>query len=173
MGTGRTRIESFRSKEPNMTPPDNLPFAHSLGLLVLRLGMGGYMLTHGAGKLQMLLDGKAAAFPDPIGIGGPVSLVLVTVAEFLCAILVMAGLLTRWSAVPVVIAMGVAAFVVHGADPWTMQAAARAFASGASQSWSSKEPALLYLVGFLALAIAGGGGYSVDAWIRRRRWDRR
>lgn len=155
-----------------MRPPQ-MQFSTSLGLLIIRLGFGGYMLTHGLGKLQMLISGEAAKFPDPIGIGGPASLVLITVAEFLCAILVMIGLLTRWAAFPVVIAMGVAAFVVHGGDPWTMQAAAEAFAAGTSTSWSSKEPALLYLLAFLALLCTGGGTISIDAWLRKRRHERR
>ena len=156
-----------------MKRPPTDAFSISLGLLILRLGIGGYMLTHGVGKLQMLIDGKATDFPDPIGVGGPISLVLVTVAEFLCAILVMAGLYTRVAALPVVIAMTVAAFVVHGGDPWTMQAAATAFAAGEASSWSSKEPALLYLLVFLSLASTGAGGLSIDSWRERRRWDRR
>lgn len=155
-----------------MQPPQT-SFPISVGLLILRLGIGGYMLTHGVGKLQMLLGGGAASFPDPIGLGGTASLVLVTVAEFLCAILVMVGLYTRWAAAPVVVAMVVAAFFAHGSDPWTMQAAAKAFAAGEAESWSSKEPALLYLVSFLALMFTGAGALSVDGWIGRRRWDRR
>ena len=131
------------------------------------------MLTHGVGKLQMLIDGGAARFPDPIGIGGPASLVLATAAEFACAILVMAGLLTRWAALPLVFTMLVAAFVVHGGDPWTMQAAAKAFSAGTAESWSSKEPALLYLLAFLALMFTGPGSISIDAWLRGRRSRRR
>ncbi len=42
---------------------------NSLGLLVLRLGTGGYMLTHGWGKLQMVLAGDFDKFGDPIGLG--------------------------------------------------------------------------------------------------------
>lgn len=141
----------------------------SIGLLVLRLGMGGYMLTSGWGKLQMLLGGQAAQFGDPIGIGPVASLVLVTFAEFLCSILVMVGLLTRLAAIPVVITMAVAAFVAHGADPWTMGEAARLFTSGATKSWASKQPALMFLVGFLALAFTGAGALSLDGAMARRR----
>ena len=36
-----------------------------LGLLVLRLAVGGMMLTHGLPKLQRLLE-KPDQFPDPI-----------------------------------------------------------------------------------------------------------
>ncbi len=41
--------------------------------------------------------------------------------------------------------MAVAAFVVHGADPF-----------------ERKEMALLYLIGFTAIALLGAGKYSVD-----------
>src|SRR5512145_2146765 len=92
----------------------------SIGLLILRLGIGGYMLTHGWGKLQMALAGGFDKFGDPIGLGSALSLVLMTSAEFFCALAVMFGLATRIAAAPVVFGMGVAAFVVHGADPWTI-----------------------------------------------------
>lgn len=139
----------------------------SFGLLVLRLGMGGFMLTHGWGKLQMLLDGSE--FGDPIGLGSRLSLILVMTAEFICALLVVFGLATRLAAIPTVIAMAVAAFVVHSNDPWTMGGGAALFQAGEAQSWSSKEPALLFLTGFLALVFTGAGKFSIDALIRSRR----
>ena len=141
----------------------------SIGLLVLRLGVGGYMATHGWGKVQMLLAGSFEQFGDPIGLGAVPSLVLVTVAEFACALLVMVGLGTRLAAIPPVIAMGVAALVAHAADPWSMETAAKAFFAGESKTWFSKEPAMLFLVPFLALAFTGAGRYSLDALLASRR----
>ena len=140
----------------------------SIGLLVLRLGIGGYLITHGWGKLQMLLAGGAEKFGDPIGLGSTLSLALVTTSEFLCALLIILGLATRLAAVPVVISMSVAAFVIHARDPWTMEAAANAFFSGASKTWFSKEPALLYLIPFLSLVFTGGGKLSLDGLIGMR-----
>lgn len=150
--------------------PQDLP--NSIGLLILRLGMGGYLATHGWGKVQMMLAGDFAKFGDPIGLGSGLSLVLVMVAEFICALAVAFGAATRLAAAPVVFSMGVAAFVAHGADPWTMETAARLFLSGASKSWASKEPALLYLVPFLALLFTGPGRFSIDAMIRQHRKGR-
>lgn len=146
-----------------------------IGLLILRLGIGGYMLTHGVGKLRMLLAGDFDKFADPIGLGPAASLVLVTGAEFFCALLVALGLATRLAAVPAAFAMGVAAFVAHGGDPWTMGEGARLFQAGAAKSWSSKEPALLYMIPFLAIAFAGGGRFSLDALLcpRWRAWRER
>jgi putative oxidoreductase len=141
----------------------------SIGLLILRIGIGGYLVTHGMGKVQMLLAGGADKFGDPIGMGSTMSLALVTMSEFLCALLIILGLATRLAAVPVVISMAVAAFVIHAGDPWTMGAAANAFFSGASKTWFSKEPALLYLIPFLSLVFTGGGRLSIDGLIAMRR----
>jgi putative oxidoreductase len=145
----------------------------AIGLLILRVGLGGYLLTHGWGKLQMLLAGGATNFGDPVGLGSTLSLVLVTTSEFLCALMVILGLATRLAAVPVVITMAVAAFVVHARDPWTMEAAAMAFFSGASKTWFSKEPALIFLIPFLSLVFTGGGKLSLDGLIAMLRDQRR
>jgi len=112
------------------------------------------MLTHGWRKVQMVWAGDFDKFGDPLGIGSGLSLILVMFAEFVCAILVMLGLATRFAAVPIVIAMCVAAFVVHANDPWTM--------AGGSPS---KQPALMYGIVFLSLALTGAGKLSLDALI--------
>lgn len=142
--------------------------ALSTGLLILRIGFGGYLMTHGWGKMLKVIAGDFT-FGDPIGIGPAASLVLVAFAEFVCALLVLIGLGTRFAAIPVIIAMGVAAFVAHAADPWTMGEAARRFMSGESQSWASKQPALMYLIAYLALVFTGAGIYSIDHLIAARR----
>jgi putative oxidoreductase len=134
----------------------------SIGLLALRLGFGGYMMTHGWGKLQMVINGQFDQFGDPIGLGNTLSLILAMLAEFFCALLVAIGLGTRVAAVPVVMTMATAAFVVHGNDPWTMSGGA------------SKEPALLFFTAFLTLVFTGAGRFSFDAlivpwWQRRKR----
>lgn len=141
----------------------------SIGLLILRLGIGGYLLTHGIGKLQMLLDGKFEMMGDPIGLGPTLSLVLIFCAEFICSILVILGLATRFAAIPVVFGMGVAAFAVHGADPWRASEVAVLIRDNAVYVTLSKEPALMYLIAFLALIFTGPGGFSIDRWIRSRR----
>ena len=144
----------------------------SIGLLILRIGVGGFMLTHGWGKLQMLLAGDFDKFGDPIGLGNTLSLVLVVAAEFLGALLVALGAATRFAAATVVIAMAVAALVAHGSDPWTMGEGYRLFMSGESKSWASKEPALLYLIPFLALVFTGAGRFSIDG-VLTSRWRQR
>ncbi len=90
---------------------------NSLGLLILRIGVAGTMaIRHGLPKL-LEFSNSMNTFPDPLGFGSTVSLALVVFAEFLCSILVMVGVFTRFSVIPLVVAMAVAFFVVHGSDP--------------------------------------------------------
>lgn len=124
---------------------------NALALLLMRIGFGGMMLTHGWPKFQKTLDGNWS-FGDPIGLGEPVSLALAVFAEFFCAILLILGFKTRWVAFPLAFTMLVAAFVVHADDPWKRQ-----------------EFPLLYCTGFLALMLLGGGRYSLDQWLKQRK----
>ncbi|KXO01331.1 DoxX family protein [Aequorivita aquimaris] len=117
---------------------------YNLGLLLLRVGFGGMMLTHGIPKLLKMLSGDFS-FGDPIGIGETATLILAVLCEVFFPILVIIGFKTRLSAIPVIITMAVAAFVVHAADPFGI-----------------KEKAILYLIGFIAIALLGAGKYSVD-----------
>lgn len=123
------------------------------------------MLTHGWGKLQMLLAGEYDKLGDPIGLGAEVSLIGAVLGEFVCALLVVFGLVTRVAAAGVVFTMAVAAFVVHGSDPWSMGEGARLFMAGEAKSWASKEPALLFLTAFLALVFTGAGRFALDSLI--------
>ncbi|HEU5394815.1 MAG TPA: DoxX family protein [Candidatus Methylomirabilis sp.] len=123
----------------------------SLGLLILRLGAGGLLLGgHGWPKLQRFSE-RLTTFANPIGLGPEVSFSLVVFAEVLCSSLVILGLGTRLAALPIAIFLSVAAFVQHLHDPW-----------------AKKELPLLYLAAFLALLIAGGGRFSLDAVLRGR-----
>ena len=113
--------------------------------LILRLGFGGFMLTHGIPKLMKLFAGGEIQFPDPLHLGSTTSLVLTVFAEVICAALILVGFKTKWAAIPLVITMLVAAFVIHGSDPW-----------------GKKEFALIYAVGFIAIGMLGAGKYSLD-----------
>lgn len=124
--------------------------ATALGLLILRLFTGGMMLfAHGWGKLQGFskISGK---FPDPLGVGSTASLGLVVFAEVFCAAAIILGLFTRLAAIPLLITMLVAAFLIHGADPF-----------------QKKEFALLYAAPFLAFIFTGAGAYSIDSKLAR------
>lgn len=123
-----------------------------IGLLILRLGLGGMIFFgHGWGKL-MSFSASSAMFPDPLGIGPSISMALATFAEAFCGVAIMLGMFTRFTAIPPLVTMAVAAFIVHSGDPF-----------------STKEKALLYGLGFLALSLLGAGRFSLDEIIRIRR----
>ena len=115
-----------------------------IGLALLRVLPSIFLLTHGWGKFNRLISGNFE-FPDPIGIGSSPSLFLAVIGEFVCPILIILGLKTRWAAVPTAITMAVAAFIYHSADPF-----------------ADKEKALLFLVIFVAIIILGPGRLSID-----------
>ena len=122
-----------------------------IALLLLRIAFGGFMIYgHGWGKLMRLTSGDPIKFADPFGIGPEASLALVVFAEFLCALLLMIGLFSRYATIPLIITMFVAAFVAHGDDPFGKQ-----------------EKALMYLLGYISLLLTGPGWYSLDAQWRK------
>ncbi len=117
---------------------------NDLALFILRIGFGGMMLIrHGIPKLDKLSD--PSGFPDPLGVGSTISLILCLLGEFLAPVLIIIGLKTKMASVPAIITMGVAAFIVHGSDPL-----------------AKKEMALLYFFAFIVIFLAGPGKFSVD-----------
>ena len=116
---------------------------NDLALLFLRVGFAAFLLTHGIPKLQMLSD--PSSFSDPIGIGSTVSLILAIIGEVVAPIFIIIGFKTKWAAIPAMVTMAVAAFVVHAEDPF-----------------GTKEKALLYFTAFLVIFLAGAGKFSVD-----------
>jgi putative oxidoreductase len=116
----------------------------NIALLILRLTTGILMAYHGYGKLTHFSE-YSGKFMDFLGLGPSVSLGLAVGAEFFCAILLAAGLLTRFVAVPLIITMFVAAFKAHSGD---------IFGDG--------EVAFLFFACYVSLLIAGAGKYSID-----------
>ena len=124
-----------------------------LAALILRIGFGGYMLMgHGLGKLSKLMAGGDIKFISILGMSPTVSLALAVFAEFFACIMIIVGYKTRLAAIPMIITMAIAAIMVHGGDPFFMQKA----------EGGSKEPAMIYLIGFLAIYFLGSGKYSLD-----------
>ncbi len=117
---------------------------HPWIFFLLRLFVGMTMLTHGLPKLMGFAE-LSHAFPDPLGIGSVASLVLALLAEVGCSLLLIIGAFTRLASGVLIINMLIAAFAVHGGDPF-----------------QAKELALLYLVLYLAVFFAGGERFSLD-----------
>lgn len=114
-------------------------------LLLLRIAVACFMLTHGWPKVEKIMAGNYE-FADPFGIGSKASLILVAFAEAVCSVLILIGLFTRLATIPLIINMAVAAFVALGQAPF-----------------AKKELALLYLLIYITIAVLGPGKYSVDA----------
>ncbi len=116
-----------------------------LGTLLLRLTAGGTLFwNHGLVKLMKFGD-LAGSFYDPFGLGSTLSLVLILLAEVVCAILVVLGLWTRLTTIPLIIGMAVAAFMANGDGPFAKQ-----------------ELSFVYMMAFTALFFLGSGRYSLD-----------
>jgi len=128
----------------------NKPAAIDLSLLLIRLAAGGFMFTHGWGKFLKLVNGNFE-FGDPIGLGPEISLALTVFAEILCAFLIVIGLFTRLAAIPLIITMLVAVFVVH-----------------LDHDFGKKEIGLFYLINYIVLFLSGGGRYSIDSIFRKK-----
>jgi len=120
-------------------------------LLLVRIAVAAFMLTHGYPKLMKLLAGGEIRFADPFGLGMTFSLVLAVFAEFFCSILVGFGIGTRLATIPLIVTMFVAAFIAHGADPF-----------------GKKELALMYLIIYIFLLFTGSGKFSVDYLISKK-----
>ncbi|MAL17972.1 MAG: DoxX family protein [Balneola sp.] len=113
-------------------------------ILLLRIGAGLMIFTHGLPKLLKVINGNFA-FGDPIGLGPEVSLILAAFAEGICGLFIVLGLWTRLSAAILSINMAVAYFFAHAGDPF-----------------SAKEKSMLFLLLFVVILFTGGGKYSVD-----------
>ncbi len=122
----------------------------SLGLLVLRLFFGLTMLLHhGLPKLTNF-NTLAPGFFDPLGVGHKTSLVLTLFAEVVAAVLLAAGLLTRFAALVLAFEMAVAFIAIH-----------KLTLGGPAPG----EFAFVYFGAYLTFLLAGGGIFSVDKLI--------
>lgn len=136
----------------NYSNSNSNPIFRDIILLIVRVFIGFSMLSHGFPKLQMLLEGGKIDFYDFLGLGPQISLILTVIAEFVCSILLILGLFTRVALGFLIFTMIIAAFVVHGADPFEKQ-----------------EMALIYLSAYLLLMTFGAGRFSIDHMIEKRK----
>ena len=121
------------------------------GLLLFRLIIGGLMLTHGIPKLLTFFGSEEIVFADPIGLGETVTFTFAVFAEFVCAMLIILGWVTRFASIPLIITMAVAAIIVH----WT-------------DGFGRQELPLLYMGGFLLLFFTGAGKFSLDYYLIKK-----
>ena len=116
----------------------------SLLLLAVRMIFGILLMNHGIQKWSNFQE-MSAVFPDPLGIGSPLSLGLAIFGELVCSMAFIIGFLYRLAMIPMIFTMIVAFFVVHANDVFAV-----------------KELAFIYLVVFILMYIAGPGKFSID-----------
>lgn len=121
----------------------------SVILLIVRVVFGVMLMSHGIDKWANYQE-LSAVFPDPLGIGSPLSLGLAIFGELACSMAFIIGFLYRLAMIPMIFTMCVAFFIVHADDPFAV-----------------KELAFVYLVVFVLMYIVGPGKFAVDRWISK------
>ncbi len=119
------------------------------GVFLLRISVSLLMLSHGVPK-ALEYETLVQSFPDPLNVGTEISAMLIVFAEVGCSVLLLLGLFGRFASATLFIAMMVATFVHHYADPL-----------------SSRELPLLYAAVYACLTFTGPGSTSIDAWFQR------
>lgn len=118
-------------------------------LLIDRIIFGVLLMNHGIEKWSNYQE-LSAVFPDPLGIGSPLSLGLAIFGEMVCSMAFIVGFLYRLAMIPMIFTMCIAFFIVHGHDPFAV-----------------KELAFVYLVVFVLMYIIGPGKFAIDHWIAK------
>ncbi len=147
-------------------------FATDAALFVLRLSGLGLALAHGWPKVERLLSGQGAPFIEGVAnLGFPYPIVFAwaaTIAELVGGSLIVLGLLTRMAAGFAAFTMFVAAFLRHRLAQQTLAFfGINPVSAEVLESWGNPERAALYLLIFVALALMGGGRFSLDRLVRK------
>jgi putative oxidoreductase len=125
------------------------------GIALLRIVVGGVFVAHGAQKLFVFGIPGLAGFLGQIGVPLPLlSAVAVTAAEFLGGLALLAGLFTRWAALPIAFSMLVAAVTVHLKAGFFLP--------------QGVEYVLTMFAATVGLSLTGSGAFSIDRLIARR-----
>ena len=151
-----SRFSGERSEGPRLFIPALAGFyerAIPFSWPVLRIGAGAILAVHGYGKIgrtagpAQLLD----KLPEAAVVGAEITFVLMII-EFIGGICISLGLATRFFAAAAAIEMGVLTFFIY----W-----------GNGFGWLSRGYEFVLLWGFMffAIALRGGGPWSVDRLI--------
>jgi putative oxidoreductase len=148
------------STEPKLLIPALRPFYDRmipLSWVVVRFGVGWVLLVHGWGKIVRGMEGQAKVLNNSVPQFAEYNLALsylLTFVEGLGGLCIILGLFTRFFAAANAVEMAFLTFVLY----W-----------GNGFSWLSRGYEFTLLWGFMCLAIAlrGGGPYSLDRKIGR------
>ena len=123
--------------------------ATSAMLLIARIVFGILLMNHGIQKWTNFQE-LSAVFPDPLGVGSPLSLGLAIFGELACSMAFIIGFLFRGKRV---ITMNYKKGNSHCKHHWYHS--------------QTIELAFVYLVVFILIYIIGSGKFAVDRWIRK------
>lgn len=127
-----------------------------LGLLLFRISFGlSLFLKHGVEKITSFRQ-MAQTFPDPLHLGAHMSFAIAATSDVLAAVLLIAGFATRSAALFIAANIGVAWIFFHHEQ---------FFGSNADHG----ELCVIYVCGFLSLALCGAGRFSIDSLLGRSR----
>lgn len=115
----------------------------SFFILLIRLFFGVMFFIHGLDKMMNFSE-LSEVYPNVLGFGSYMTLMVTIFCEFCCSLFLIAGLLVRIMVLPMIAAMAVAFFDVHDA------------------MLPEGELSLIYLVVFVMLYVVGPGKYSID-----------
>ena len=132
------------------------PINLSLGLLLIRVIIGVIMAFYGHEKLMNFEEMAASDFwaknVSFLGMTGKFPLALTIFAEFFCSLLLIIGLFTRLSLIPLLICMGYIIAIV-----------AQFSVINTGDNGTEVNTALVYFIIYLGLFLTGPGKYSIDA----------
>jgi putative oxidoreductase len=131
---------------------------NDLALLLLRLGLGAIMWTHGAQKLLGLFGGHGPqGFVRLVGtLGMPASMAWLVIAiEFFGGIAIALGVLSRLAAIGFTVEMVVAVVKLHWANGFFMN-----WGASGGRGEGYEYPLLLAVVAFVLL-LTGPGRYAL------------
>ena len=122
-----------------------------LGILLLRLIIGGLFTWHGADAL-MHYKLYLSMSKSTIGLGAGLEFHLVVLSQLVCGIFIVFGFLARLSIIPIFISMAVAFFIAHK-----------------GQAFMFKELPFAYMLLCIPVFIFGSGRFSVDVLIFKKK----
>ncbi len=115
----------------------------SLLIFAVRVFFGVLFFTHGLDKM-MNFNSIVDNYPNVLGFGSYLTLMVSIICEFGCSLFLISGLLVRLMTIPMIISMGVAFFDIHDA------------------MMPEGELSLIYFIMFILLFLVGPGRYSID-----------
>lgn len=145
-----------------------------VALLILRLSGLGLAFAHGWAKVRFLSAGEGEQFISAVeSFGFPAPVVFAwaaALAEFAGGLLIGLGLFTRVSAAFAAITMFVASFFRHHFHHQLLAwLGVMHLPRETLEGWGNPERALTYLLIFLGLVLLGGGRFSLDRVLRKKR----